>query len=170
MLAEAGLSKATRLFYAATLSAPAYDTMKAFATRMIKHVADRELRGFTWNAPLYAKALRDEHEALMASAEREDPGNLWIRADCSKEIRVPAQHPLAKRVAKDRELYDAERDGTDRGNLWARDEATRWAYKLALLALDGVRAQGYWTRHSRAFMPGEFITPTPEASVSLLLT
>ena len=133
-------------------------------------VADRELRRFTWNAPLYPEVLRKEHEALMASAESEDRGNLWIRADCSKEIRVPAQHPLAKRVAKDRELYDAQRDDTDRGNLWARDEATQWAYKIALLALDGVRAQAYWTRHSRAFMPGELITPTPEASISLLVT
>ena len=41
VLAEAGLSKATRLFYAATISAPAYDTMKAFATRMIAHQVDK---------------------------------------------------------------------------------------------------------------------------------
>lgn len=41
VLAEAGLSRATRLFYAATVGAPAYDTMKNFATRMIKHQIDR---------------------------------------------------------------------------------------------------------------------------------
>ncbi|MBK8212194.1 MAG: M4 family metallopeptidase [Myxococcales bacterium] len=37
VLAEVGLSRATRLFYAALLGAPVNDTMKLFASRMISH-------------------------------------------------------------------------------------------------------------------------------------
>jgi len=133
-------------------------------------LADRELGKFTWNAPLYPRALRDEHDALVARAWGEDPGNLWVRADCSRELRVPPGHPLAARVAKDRELYDAIRAEADWANLSGRDRALKWAYALAVHSLEGARAQGYWARHSAPpSAPGELTTFTSDSRLPLLL-
>lgn len=133
-------------------------------------VANRELRTYTWNPPLYSKAVRDEHEALLASLLNEDPGNLWIRADCSKEIRVPKNHPLAQRWAKVREAYDAARDQADRINLRNRDQAAMWAYRLAVESLDAASAQTYFARISaQPSGPGELTTFVPDHRVELLL-
>jgi len=133
-------------------------------------VMDRALRTFTWEPPAYTQAQRDEHASLLAAAQDEDPGLLWIRADCTQEIRVPAHHRLVKRVEADRALYDSKRDLADQANLALRDEALRWAHVFATDGLDGVRAQGYLARHSaRPSTPGDFTTWTPDVRLSLLL-
>lgn len=112
-------------------------------------VVDRELESYSWAAPLYARALREEHQALMRLAQRDYPELVWIRTDCHEELRVPAGHPLAERAARDRELYDPARDAADQANLEGREEALAWAYDVAVEGLDGARAKRYEARSSR---------------------
>lgn len=130
---------------------------------------DRELGRYTWNPPLYPPALREEHAALLASAQYEAPGNVWTREDCTQEIRVPANHPLAKRVQMDRSTYDASRDEADQSILWAREDALRWAYRVAVDGLEGERARGYAARHNESPSTSPMDKLEPDARLSLLL-
>jgi len=133
-------------------------------------VVDRELGTYGWNAPLYPSAVRAEHQALMREAQRHYPETIWIRSDCEEEIRVANDHPLAKRVAKDRELYDPARDEADRAHAAQREEALAWAYDVAAESLNGAQAALYRAGSSgRPRTVDGVVMPGSDRRVPLLL-
>lgn len=123
-------------------------------------VVDRQLAGFAWGQPLYTREQHERHSILFDQVQAQDAGNIWVRADCTEEMRVPANHPLAKEVAADRALYDPSRGTAEIDNEWARNAALEHAYRIALDGLDGERARGYRARHSRTEASVTFLGDT----------
>ncbi|MBK8212195.1 MAG: hypothetical protein IPK71_00475 [Myxococcales bacterium] len=134
-------------------------------------LVEHELRGLGSATPLYAPEIRAAHEALVARLRGESPSHVRVRADCTEELRVPVGHPLFAQVEADRNAYDVARDEADRERLSARDSALDWGYRIAVLALDGKRAESYFTASSqakRAPEPGVFRT-IPDVTRATLL-
>lgn len=135
-------------------------------------IVDRELARYAWTPPRYTSRDHERHAVLIARAEADRRQNVWVRADCTEEVRVPSGHPLAEEVAAERAAYDPSLAAAELANARGRDAALEEAYRTAIDALDGPRAEAYRARRlgtvSEPWMlESEKLRPDPRAPLLL---